>query len=291
MTIAAGLSYVRQQLHKISDSPSLDSAWLLLHVLGKKEASWLYAHGDQNLTQPQQILLEKLVQQRKTGKPLAYILGEWEFYGRPFYINKDVLVPRPSTEALIDTCLEYLQGTAILSLPDLIGQSNTSDKEASTVKPANDNKQKHFTIADIGTGSGCIIISLVLELNKLKVKNAKFKMIATDISDKALAVACRNAERHGVANQVEFLQCDMLPNHPSRDIDLIVSNPPYIPTAAKKGSGTIIIPDTFGLKFEPREALDGGPDGLKYIHQLLTLPYPMILETVGGQIIKKNIQG
>jgi release factor glutamine methyltransferase len=166
-------------------------------------------------------------------------------------VTKYVLIPRPSTEALIDATIRYI---------------DTSIKSGGTVD----------TIADIGTGSGCIAITLALEIPSLK------KIYATDVSNKALNIALRNARLHQVEKKIEFIHGNLLDPIKDKQIDLVVSNPPYVPTKEIEMAGRSL--KTAGLKHEPRLALDGGPDGLKFIHQLSTLAIPHIFETVGGHI-------
>lgn len=244
MQISKNLKQAERQLLNVSDAPHLDAERLLMQVLKLKESSWLYSHGEEELDQKSQEKFEKLVQERATGKPLAYILGEWEFYGRPFYVTPDVLVPRPETENLVAAALKI-------------------------IKPG-------MTIADIGTGSGIIAITLTLDMRD------RVTMLATDISEKSLEVAKKNAARHGVLDQIEFLQGDVLTPLKNCKIDLIVSNPPYIPTTEFDQ----FTPEGWkqGLKFEPRLALDGGPDGQKFVRQIQESGIPAIIETTGGKI-------
>lgn len=274
-----------QKLNDVSDAPALDAERLLLHVLGEAESSVLYAHGEKELSAQQAERLEALIARRATGEPLAYILGEWEFYGRPFFVTPDVLIPRPETENLVEAALSYL--------------SRSSPKLGEGPLP--------FVIADIGTGSGCVAITLVLELSThYSLPTTNWHIIATDISPAALAVAQKNAERHGVVDSIEFIQEDMLafldtptPSRSPSDrgrkakIDLIVSNPPYIPTAeldspAPRGvQGKL---ETAGLKFEPRIALDGGIDGQKFVEQIKNAGIPALVETTDGVIVSYHLR-
>ena len=239
-------------LRKVSDAPQLDVERLLLKVLAQPESSWLQAHGDDTLTEAQASRFTALVKARASGKPLAYLLDEWHFYGRPFYISEQVLIPRPSTEALIDAALSKIE--------ELIGRKTPGP----------------IALADIGTGSGCIAVTLALEVRE------KISIIATDISEEALAVATRNAQRHGVLDRIEFLHGTMLEPVAERKIDLIVSNPPYVPTKEVARADASI--DTLGLRYEPPRALDGGPDGTRYLTLLRNSGIPAVLESVGGTI-------
>lgn len=236
--VSEALRLARDQLEHTSDAPELDATWLMLHVLKQEESSWLYAHGDEVLSDEDEDKYKKLIERRKTGEPLAYILGYWEFYGRRFLVNRDVLVPRPSTEDLVDAVLPKLH--------------------------------KGMVIADVGTGSGCIVITLALEL-------ANFQFFATDISPAALVVAKKNAELHGVADKIEFIQGDMLEALKNKKIDLIVSNPPYVSTSE-------ILP------FEPRVALDGGADGQDFIKQIEASGIPAVVEGTDGVVKVVNLK-
>jgi len=258
MTIRKALQSINAQLDGISDAPTLDAERLLLHVLKQSESAWLHAHADETLSSATEAELRALAARRAAGEPLGYILGTWEFYGRPFFVTSDVLIPRPETENLIEAAIRYLKNV----------------------------NQSAVTVADIGTGSGCVAITLLLEL---PAPHYKLKVIATDISPAALAMAQKNAERHGVADKIEFLEGDMLKPLAGRKVDLIVSNPPYVstqeldlPHSAKAPRGKI---ETRGLDFEPRIALDGGPDGQKYVEQIKNAGIPALVESTNGTIL------
>lgn len=262
MTIASAVQFSQTCLNQISDSPHLDAERILLKVLDQAESAWLYAHHDQQLPVEAEQRFRELTIERATGKPLAYILGEWDFWGRSFFVTPDVLVPRPETEGLVETALAYVDS-------HLSGVSNL------------------FVIADIGTGSGCIAVTLALEL---RIWNLEFRIVATDISSAALAVARKNAERHGVADKIEFLLEDMsetLRRARRHSINLIVCNPPYVPTAELSRAGRT--PDTKGLTFEPNVALDGGPDGQYFVNQLKNAGVPALVEGINGDVLYSNI--
>ncbi len=263
MTITLALQTTTSKLSEASDAPTLDAERLLLHILGRSESAWLYAHGDQTLTSAQEKMLTELVERRLTGEPLAYILGEWEFYGRSFLVTPDVLIPRPETENLVEAALQYIEKI----------------------------KRPEVTIADIGTGSGCIAITLACELES---RNSTFKILATDISPAALAVARKNADRYGVTHHIEFLEGDMLQPIADRQVDLVVSNPPYVPSQeldqshfALRASRDKI--ETRGLDFEPRIALDGGPDGQKFVEQIKNAGIPAFVEGTKSYIDSANL--
>ena len=249
-TVHELITRATQELHDTSDAPHLDSQWLLLHVLRKTDASWLASHSNDSVSNDIAHQFESFIAERKTGKPLAYILGTAEFYGRPFIVNEHVLIPRPETEALVRRALEVIH-----TMSTDLGRS--------------------LVIADIGTGSGCIAVSLLLESNEIE------KIYAVDISSDALDLAQQNATAHKVSGRIEFLAGSMLAPLQSKRIDLIVSNPPYVP------SRELILPptkETRGLQFEPRIALDGGPDGNTYINGIKASGIPALVETQQGNI-------
>lgn len=254
-------------LRDYSDAPHLDADRILLHVLGQREPSYLLAHAQDNLATTQIQKITTMAEQRKTGMPLAYIIGEADFYGRTFIVTPDVLIPRPDTEALIERALEYIKH--------------------------NFSEDKEITIADICTGSGIIAITLLLEIQK-RFPNLVCRFIACDISPAALVVAKLNAKKHAVLEKIEFMQGDMLEPILNKHIDLIVSNPPYVPSAelsphfAPSGASRFKL-ETVGLKFEPRIALDGGPDGQLFVDQIKASGIPAIIETTGGGVILSNI--
>lgn len=268
-TIKQALVQAIRELKQYSD-PQLDAQWLLLKVMEKDEASWLLAHAEECLTKQQEKTLAEYVARRRRGEPLAYILGEWEFYGRPFTVNEAVLIPRPSTEQLVEKALDYLRELSL------------DWAETTTGK---------FIVADVGTGSGCIGITLVLELQEWARQNGlkhAYKIIATDVSKDALVVAQENAARYQVTDDIEFLRGDMLQPIQGKKIDLIVSNPPYVPTAELTWHQTSS-KDKIGLRFEPSGALDGGEDGQFFVQQLIKTTRPLIYETAAGHIRHKNL--
>lgn len=215
------------RLAKVSDSASLDSQVLVSHILDKPRA-WILAHPDSELSPSKISQLELALVRLEGGEPLPYVLGHWEFFGLDFNITPDVLIPRPETELLVERCLEWLE--------------------------------KHPTrrwIAEIGTGSGCIPVSLAKHISDLRV-------ISADISLPALKVAQHNILKHNVADQVFLVQSDLLlgikPKKFKR-FDLICSNPPYIPELTLNSLQV--------SRWEPRIALSGGEHGMHHINLLL----------------------
>jgi len=192
----------------------------------------LSARKDQSLSDFQHRQIEKGAARLSKGEPLQYILGEAEFMGRVFLCDCRALIPRPETEQLTDWMLEDAA----------LWQS------------------KAPVIADVGAGSGCIVVSLALE-------QPEGRYIATDISTVALALARENAVRHGVSARIRFIACDLLsvalPETTFVNLDAVISNPPYV-RAADWAQLERSVRD-----FEPRAALVGGPDGLAIIRRLM----------------------
>ncbi|MDO8592489.1 MAG: peptide chain release factor N(5)-glutamine methyltransferase [bacterium] len=216
------------------DNPHLEAELLLSHVL-KKPREFLLAHGEKKISAWQTASLESLIARRLKGEPIAYLAGHKEFYGLDFIVNKDVLIPRPETELIVEEALKPI---------------------ARSPQPV--------TLLDIGTGSGCVIITLA----KL-ITNCKF--LAADISAKALTVAKQNAKHHGVAKNIKFLKGDLLSpviyNSKFSILTsnlIILANLPYGWSAWKNNTSA----DTVGLRFEPKIALYAGKNGLELYEKL-----------------------
>lgn len=205
----------------------LDCEVLLSYVL-KKERSFLFAHSEKKLTLRQQKILYGLVNKRVKRIPIAYLTGQKEFFGHQFIVNESVLIPRPDTEALVQCTIDHIQKN-----PDV------------------------STILDIGTGSGCIAISLALALPNSKT-------YGTDISAGALVLAKKNIAKYKLAKRVKLTQSSLFPSTP-RKFDVIVSNPPYLSnkeflSALKK------YPE---LRYEPHGALVTRQNGLEVLGAIL----------------------
>lgn len=201
-------------------SPEIDARFLLQGVL-ELTAADLLRDPDRVLGE-RAALLTAWARRRLTGEPVSRILGQRDFYGRTFVITPDVLDPRPETETLVEAALEIVA--------------------------ANGWRDRPIRIADVGTGSGILIVTLLAELPLATG-------IASDVSAAALSVAKLNAGRLGVADRVRFIETPGI-GHLAGIVDLIVSNPPYIPAAVIAGLGRDV------RDFDPVVALDGGPDGL-----------------------------
>ena len=213
---------------------------LLGYVLGR-DRSFILTHVEDAISEEQAERFRECLERRAQGEPLQYITANQEFFGLDFEVTKDVLIPRPETELLIETALKLLTPSA------------------------------DAFICDVGTGSGCIVITLMQQLKQARA-------VAIDISLDALAVARRNAVRHSVAERIDFVHSDCFAALNSRELrpsfDLIVSNPPYVEDGAMADLQREV------RDFEPRSALAAGADGLDIIRSLL-LEAPSFLKTGG----------
>lgn len=227
MTAQEALREGRRLLARVApDEAAIEAEALLCHVLGL-DRSRLYSQLHEPLSPAQREAFFSLLRRRLDREPLAYLLGRREFYGLDLEITPAVAVPRPETELLVDTALEWLRG--------------------STGAPA--------LAVDVGTGSGAIALALAAH------GPPGLRLVATDLSARALAVARRNALRLGLAGRVQFVLADLLAPFRCR-FGLVVANLPYVPTAELEAAPPEV-------RREPRMALDGGPDGLRVIARLL----------------------
>ena len=226
----------------------LDSELILSNILNTTREK-LIIHPKKNVNKILKNKFKSNIKERNLKKPIAYILGYKEFWRQKFVIDPNVLIPRPDTELIIETVLKNFKN--------------------------NENKN----ILDIGTGSGCIILSILLE-------RIKFKGIGIDASKQAINIAKINAKMQQLGNRIKFINTD-IDNFFSYKYDLIVSNPPYI----KKSKLSSLIEDV--KNFEPKLALDGGPDGFSTIlkviaksSKLLRKNGMLFLEIDSTQVIK-----
>jgi release factor glutamine methyltransferase len=241
-SIAAALAEATQLLRAGGRGDARrDAATLLMHTLACDRA-FLITHMEDALAPDALAQFRLSVERRAQGEPLQYITGRQEFYGLMFEVTPDVLIPRPETELLVASALKLLRDTRAPQL------------------------------CDVGTGSGCIPVALLHE-------RAEARAIGLDISPAALAVAARNAARHGVADRLQLIVSDCFAALAATktDFDLILSNPPYVAES-----------DLTGLQrevrdFEPRIALTPGGDGLSIIRRLLA-DAPRLLKS-GGHLL------
>jgi len=206
------------------ESPRLESQILLAHALGCTKID-LYVRHEEEPPEDRRTAFREMIRKRAEGMPVAYLVGHREFYSLSFDVTPAVLIPRPETETLV---LEALRLLKPLDAPRVL---------------------------DLGTGSGCIAVSLAKQHKAARVT-------AVDISPAALAVAAGNAAKHGVADRIAFLEGDLFAPVAGQAFDVIVSNPPYI---AHAEFPTL---DPGVRDYEPRSALDGGPDGLDVYRRL-----------------------
>ena len=211
------------------DSAALDAEILLSSALGV-EREKLYIHSGDPMPKRALATYHRYLARRGRHEPVAYILGEKEFFGLRFTVNRNVLILRPETETLVEEVIRKVG-------------------------------KKKVTIIDVGTGSGAIAVALAKNLPNARI-------VATDISSKALTIARANARRHGVSNRIRFVRANLLPKllHAARSTlhaDIVVANLPYLPTAVWKKTTPEI------RRYEPRTALDGGRDGLDLYRKLL----------------------
>ena len=225
-------------LRATSLSPELDARLLLCHVLGCS-GTWLVTHPDASLEESQLRQFQELVARRARSEPVAYLVGRKEFFGRDFFVDSRVLVPRPETELIVEALLRWVQT----------------------------QHRQEFRLLDLGSGSGCLGISLALEL---RVLGRSVKLTQVDASAAALEVSRINAEKLGCPSRLLF--GNWFSELGSEQFELVVSNPPYVGT-----SESDLSPE---LRYEPAQALFAGPDGLDDLRRILhSLPQYL---AVGG---------
>ena len=234
-SVAEAVHATREMLQQLEEAP-LEAELLVRHVTGLDRAG-IFARSREALTPAEYHELRRLTFRRLRREPLPYILGHWEFFGLDFIVNSAVMIPRPETETLVEEALEWYE------------RRRARDVGA-------------LTVADVGTGSGCIAVSLASRL-------AKASIVALDISRDALNVAEENTRKHATANHVQLLESDLL-SAVSGPLDLIVANLPYIPDADVPA----LQPEV--SKYEPQVALGGGPDGLSLIRRLLAQSHTLL---------------
>ncbi len=224
------LHHLTRTLLPHTETPALDAQTLLAHI-HQKPTSWILAHPDAPLNPDQEESLKDALTKLQHGIPLPYVIGHWEFFGLEFIVTPDVLIPRPETEELVEEALAWLR------------------------------RKKDAHLLDMGTGSGCIPISLARNTPHLS-------LVAVDRSSAALDIARQNAAKHVVAERITFIESNLFSNLQPSTFDLVTANLPYIPTE------TLRTLDVYTR--EPNLALDGGPDGLDLVRRFLAEAQPFI---------------
>jgi release factor glutamine methyltransferase len=266
----------------LTDSPHPDRArrdaeTLLLHHISKNRA-WLMAHSEEEFAGCSAIGYSALLDRRHKGEPIQYITGECEFYGLPFRVTPDVLIPRPETEHLVEKILEL---ATILGAPGLASETWEATNPS---QPTNlgapgpsllgtgktTDLSPPLRILDVGTGSGAIIVALATQLPDAT-------LTAIDISDSALSIARSNASRNNVADHIRFLQGDLLTPIAGEHFEIIASNPPYVPNT----DHALISVEV--REHEPHVALFGGHDGLEIYRRLIPAAHAALVP--GGYLV------
>lgn len=226
ISIAEAILEGANKLRKAGVPDARREAGSLLAFLLDKDRTFILSHADDPISGEQETLFQEFLNARAQGEPAQYITGRQDFYGLEFEVTPAVLIPRPETELLIEAAIK------------LIGAEGT------------------VSFCDVGTGSGCIAITLLVQLPLAHA-------MAVDVSPAALEIATRNAARHRVTDRIEFLLSDCFASVPQQTFDLIVSNPPYV------AEGAVASLQREVRDFEPRVALTAGADGLEVIRRLL----------------------
>ncbi|MFN8622037.1 MAG: peptide chain release factor N(5)-glutamine methyltransferase [Chloroflexota bacterium] len=225
-----------------SESPRLDAELLLGYVLGVERTS-LLAYPEALVSDAQADVYRTLVARRAAGEPVAYIRGFKEFHGIAFSVDPNVLIPRPDTETLVELALGAIRA-----------------RLAAAPRPEGTPPLRAW---DVGTGSGAIPVAMAVELRRQRFLD-HVRFVISDVSREALGLALENAVGHGIADRLEAGVGDLfaIEPAPALPVDLVTANLPYIPSA--------VVPTlAVAASYEPRLALDGGPDGLEVIRRLL----------------------
>ena len=266
-TVGRLLTWTTEFLQKHgSDSPRLDAEVLLAHARGCERIALYTAFGEE-VGEEIRARFRELVKKRAEGMPVAYLVGKKEFFSLSFKVTPDVLVPRPESEHVVMAALDVLGAAGPKSKvqspksdqePEVGGQkSEVRSQESAEVPNLKTEIRNLKSIADVGTGSGCIAIAIA--------KHApQARLVATDTSAAALSVARENAQAHHVADRIEFREGDLLSMLPAqRQFDLVVSNPPYVGTSEQ----ATLAPQV--RQHEPHSALFGGERGTETIARLI----------------------
>ncbi|MFA4996056.1 MAG: peptide chain release factor N(5)-glutamine methyltransferase [Patescibacteria group bacterium] len=228
-------------------SAEIDAKLLLMKTTSKNDV-FIFSHPEYLITNSQYYRFRHHIRKRKIGEPIAYILGHKEFFGNDFIVNKNVLIPRPETEWLVEKSIVFFQN------------------QESRIK----NYEK-INILDVGTGSGCIIISLIKSLldSRFMIHDS-VAFYATDISKKAIAVAKKNSKNHKVDNYIKFYNSDLFSNRfLNKKFDLITANLPYVPRHQNHESRIMNHGIKEGISFEPQSAIFADDDGMAIVKRFL----------------------
>lgn len=223
MKVVEALRQARRALPASNDTSASDARRLVAEAAGRP-VTWVLAHPEAPMADDQLAWLSRATERCARGEPLAYILGWWEFYGRRFRVSPDVLIPRPETESLVDRALGFLRA-----------------------------HPQAIDIVDVGTGSGCLAVTLAAEAPRVHV-------LAVDISAPALRMARANARTHRVESRLRWVQADLMTAFRGA-WDLLVANLPYIP---RERLGRLEV-----SRHEPHLALEGGQDGMELLRRLV----------------------
>lgn len=226
ISIAEAILQGANKLRKAGVAEARREAGSLLAFLLDKDRTFILSHAEDPISGEQETLFEEFLDARAQGEPAQYITGRQEFYGLEFEVTPAVLIPRPETELLIEAAMKLVGAEEVVSF------------------------------CDVGTGSGCIAITLLTQLPLARAT-------AVDVSVPALEIAKRNAARHRVTDRIELMFSDCFASVPRQTFDLIVSNPPYV---AEDEVATL---QREVRDFEPRVALTAGADGLDVIRRLV----------------------
>lgn len=249
---------------KGDEHPRLSAEWLLANVCGLSRVE-LYVNFDKPLEADELAAMHAAIERRAAGEPLQYVTGEMPFRHIVLRCEEGVLIPRPETEVLVDAALEGVDAA--------VGRRSAGEKDP-------DAADDPVRVLEVGTGTGCIALSIASERPGTHVT-------ATDLSPRAVALATRNREALGLEERVELVECDLASGVSPElmgTFSVLVSNPPYIPTAVLASEVPAEVRD-----HEPALALDGGPDGLDVFRRLLELA-PAALEP-GGTLAVELFEG
>lgn len=227
MTIREIFNTYMEELSHISDTPKLDIEILLSKALGDVDRLYIHLNLHKELTKEQLDSFNEMIEDRLKGRPIAYIVNNREFMGLDFYVEEGVLIPRPDTEPLVEEVIELVKG------------------------------KENLKIVDIGTGSGAITVSLAKYIKDCQV-------YSLDISDKALSIGLKNAISNEVEDKINFIKSNIFSGIEDKglELDVIVSNPPYIRRADIETLHTQV------KDYEPYIALEGGEDGLNFYRDI-----------------------